>query len=117
MKPIFLILLTLLVGCSDTVKNHYADYQQAQADHLFEKGWLPPILPISTTQIELENDLDSNRSQGSFVIAEQDLEQFVEHLEATEATNQYRFQSGHSVWVFMLDTQGKVRYQLATRTE
>lgn len=114
MKRILSILLVVLTGCSDTVKNHYADYQQAQADHVFEKGWLPPILPTSTTQIELVNDLDNNRSQGAFVIAEQDLKPFVEHLEMTERSNQYQFKVNDNVWTFTLEAKGKVSYQLTT---
>ncbi|QXC58818.1 hypothetical protein KSS82_12345 [Vibrio mimicus] len=117
MKRILFFLLVVLAGCSDTVKHHYANYQQAQADHLFEKGWLPPILPSSTTQIELINDLDSNRSEGSFVIAETDLMSFLDQLEATESANQYRFQLDESVWIFTLERQGKVSYQLTSRAE
>ncbi|EGR0791099.1 hypothetical protein EWS92_24240 [Vibrio vulnificus] len=112
MKARFLLLLLVLAGCSDIVQSHYDNYQQAQADQLFERGWLPDVLPVSTTQIEVANDLDSNTSQGSFVIAEKEMAQFLSQLQPLETANQYRFESDNSVWIFTLEEAGKVRYQL-----
>lgn len=113
MKARFLLLLLVLAGCSDIVQSHYDNYQQAQADQLFERGWLPDVLPVSTTQIEVANDLDSNTSQGSFVIAEKEMAQFLSHLQPLETANQYRFESDNSVWIFTLEEAGKVSYQLS----
>ncbi|ELV8741271.1 TPA: hypothetical protein ACGU7N_004683 [Vibrio vulnificus] len=112
MKARFLLLLLVLAGCSDIVQSHYDNYQQAQADQLFERGWLPDVLPVSTTQIEVANDLDNNTSQGSFVIAEKEMAQFLSQLQPLETANQYRFESDNSVWIFTLEEAGKVRYQL-----
>ncbi|HAS6191361.1 TPA: hypothetical protein I7169_22890 [Vibrio vulnificus] len=112
MKARFLLLLLVLAGCSDIVQGHYDNYQQAQADQLFERGWLPDVLPVSTTQIEVANDLDNNTSQGSFVIAEKEMAQFLSQLQPLETANQYRFESDNSVWIFTLEEAGKVRYQL-----
>ncbi|ELE2039906.1 hypothetical protein ACI1IY_004498 [Vibrio vulnificus] len=113
MKARFLLLLLVLAGCSDIVQSHYDNYQQAQADQLFERGWLPDVLPVSTTQIEVANDLDSNTSQGSFVIAEKEMAQFLSQLQPLETANQYRFESDNSVWIFTLEEAGKVSYQLS----
>ncbi|EIN9357997.1 hypothetical protein JKP10_01435 [Vibrio vulnificus] len=113
MKARFLLLLLVLAGCSDIVQSHYDNYQQAQADQLFERGWLPDVLPVSTTQIEVANDLDNNTSQGSFVIAEKEMAQFLSQLQPLETANQYRFESDNSVWIFTLKEAGKVRYQLS----
>ncbi len=112
MKARFLLLLLVLAGCSDIVQSHYDNYQQAQADQLFERGGLPDVLPVSTTQIEVANDLDNNTSQGSFVIAEKEMAQFLSQLQPLETANQYRFESDNSVWIFTLEEAGKVRYQL-----
>ncbi|HFQ5586451.1 TPA: hypothetical protein ACGUM0_004672 [Vibrio vulnificus] len=112
MKARFLLLLLVLAGCNDIVQSHYDNYQQAQADQLFERGWLPDVLPVSTTQIEVANDLDNNTSQGSFVIAEKEMAQFLSQLQPLETANQYRFESDNSVWIFTLEEAGKVRYQL-----
>ncbi|HAS6197174.1 TPA: hypothetical protein RQJ86_004403 [Vibrio vulnificus] len=113
MKARFLLLLLVLAGCSDIVQSHYDNYQQAQADQLFERGWLPDVLPVSTTQIEVANDLDNNTSQGSFVIAEKEMAQFLSQLQPLETANQYRFESDNSVWIFTLEEAGKVSYQLS----
>jgi len=65
---VFLVLL----GCAvdlDTVTSHYASLDEAKADSLFERGWLPDILPPSANTIRTENDLDLNLSQGEFSFA------------------------------------------------
>ncbi|MCU8314310.1 hypothetical protein M2G92_03635 [Vibrio vulnificus] len=117
MKARFLLLLLVLAGCSDIVQSHYDNYQQAQADQLFERGWLPDILPVSTTQIEVANDLDNNTSQGSFVIAEKEMAQFLSQLQPLETANQYRFESDNSVWIFTLGEQGHVSYLLTSNDD
>ncbi|ELP6989243.1 hypothetical protein QTU65_004493 [Vibrio vulnificus] len=113
MKARFLLLPLVLTGCSDIVQSHYDNYQQAQVDQLFERGWLPDVLPVSTTQIEVANDLDNNTSQGSFLIAEKEMGQFLSQLQPLETANQYRFESDNSVWIFTLNEAGKVSYQLS----
>lgn len=117
MKARFLLLLLVLAGCSDIVQSHYDNYQQAQADQLFERGWLPDVLPVSTTQIEVANDLDNNTSQGSFVIAEKEMAQFLSQLQPLETANQYRFESDNSVWIFTLGEQRHVSYLLTSNDD
>ncbi|HFQ4952235.1 TPA: hypothetical protein ACGUP3_000291 [Vibrio vulnificus] len=117
MKARFLLLLLVLAGCSDIVQSHYDNYQQAQADQLFERGWLPDVLPVSTTQIEVANDLDNNTSQGSFVITEKEMAQFLSQLQPLETANQYRFESDNSVWIFTLGEQGHVSYLLTSNDD
>ncbi|HAS6018137.1 TPA: hypothetical protein I7136_03170 [Vibrio vulnificus] len=117
MKARFLLLLLVLAGCSDIVQSHYDNYQQAQADQLFERGWLPDVLPVSTTQIEVANDLDNNTSQGSFVIAEKEMAQFLSQLQPLETANQYRLESDNSVWIFNLGEQGHVNYLLTSNDD
>ncbi len=117
MKARFLLLLLVLAGCSDIVQSHYDNYQQAQADQLFERGWLPDVLPVSTTQIEVANDLDNNTSQGSLVIAEKEMAQFLSQLQPLETANQYRFESDNSVWIFTLGEQGHVSYLLTSNDD
>ncbi|HDY7902625.1 TPA: hypothetical protein RQK50_000800 [Vibrio vulnificus] len=117
MKARFLLLLLVLAGCSDIVQSHYDNYQQAQADQLFERGWLPDVLPVSTTQIEVANDLDNNTSQGSFVIAEKEMAQFLSQLQPLETAYQYRFESDNSVWIFTLGEQGHVSYLLTSNDD
>lgn len=63
-----LLLLTVmcLAGCVDMVSSRYATLADARADRLFERGWLPDVLPPSSTRIQTHNDLDANTSYGEF---------------------------------------------------
>jgi hypothetical protein len=63
-----LLLTALVVGACDfaDVSKHYATVQDARADELFGKGWLPDILPPSCRDIHVSNDLDLNISSGEF---------------------------------------------------
>lgn len=55
-----------LSSCGPSVKNRYEKLSDARRDNLFEKGWLPDILPPSSINIRVENDLDLNISEGEF---------------------------------------------------
>ena len=59
-----IVLLILL--SDDTVRLQYPTLQAAREDHLFDKGWLPDVLPPSTTDIRVANYLDLNNSAGEF---------------------------------------------------
>lgn len=62
------IAVLVLSGCflSDTVTDRYSTLADARADQLFERGWLPDILPPSTRDIRTSNNLDLNYSTGEF---------------------------------------------------
>ena len=74
------LCLAVLSGCGDVV-DHYATLQDAIDDSLFERGWLPDILPESANRITISNDLDNNDSQGDFYFNPSDLPEFVAHLQ------------------------------------
>ncbi|PML53537.1 hypothetical protein [Vibrio lentus] len=113
MKVISLLsALVLLAGCSDAVTNQYATYAEAQQDSLFERGWLPDILPESTIDIEVVNNLDNNTSHGGFLIEESGLQVFLQQVKPTDSDNQYRFVEGDHVWTFTVNTDGLVTYRL-----
>jgi hypothetical protein len=71
-----LLVITLTTtGCdflSGTVRDHYATLADAKADRLFERGWLPEILPASATNIKTVNNLDISTSTGEFHFAVSD---------------------------------------------
>ncbi|MDN3630924.1 hypothetical protein [Vibrio lentus] len=113
MKAISLLsALVLLAGCSDAVTNQYATYAEAQQDNLFERGWLPDILPESTIDIEVVNNLDNNTSHGGFLIEESGLQVFLQQVKPTDSDNQYRFVEGDHVWTFTVNNDGLVTYKL-----
>jgi hypothetical protein len=66
MRHIVAIAFSLaLIGC-DTVTSRYGTLEEAREDRLFERGWLPDVLPPSTTEIRTKNQLDLNWSEGEF---------------------------------------------------
>jgi hypothetical protein len=55
----------LLVACGSSEQT-YATLREARSDHLFERGWLPDVLPPSTVDITIRTNLDLNTATGSF---------------------------------------------------
>jgi hypothetical protein len=53
----------------DVVKSRYETLEAARADALFSRGWLPDILPPSSRNISVSNNLDLNTSVGEFSFA------------------------------------------------
>ncbi|MCG6464903.1 hypothetical protein K6U37_13970 [Vibrio parahaemolyticus] len=105
-------LAMMIVGCSDNVTTEYSTYAEAKDDNLFERGWLPDILPTSTINIEVTNDLDQNTSVGEFFIEKSAVELFLDKVEQTEKVNEYRFiRDGHQ-WIFTMKRDGLVTYRL-----
>lgn len=109
---LLLPILLLLSGCSEVVSVQYATYEQAQQDRFFDRGWLPDILPSSTSQIEVNNDLDINTSEGSFVINEPQLSAFIANLTPTSSKDEFHFTSGDSTWVFNIVDDSVITYTL-----
>ena len=75
----FLGLMYLLP--SDTVTSRYATLTAARSDNLFERGWLPDILPPSAYSIRTSNDLDVNTSEGEFFFAPSDYSLFASRVQ------------------------------------
>lgn len=56
-----------IAGCYTYVaENRYPTLADAKADRLFERGWLPDLLPPSSFDIHTINNLDASTSTGSF---------------------------------------------------
>ncbi|WP_114635404.1 hypothetical protein [Vibrio splendidus] len=115
--PTLFSILALMSGCSDVVSDEYSTYAQAKEERLFDRGWLPDILPKSTSNIEVNNDLDANTSEGSFIINEPALSEFIAKLESNESTNEFHFVDGENVWVFIVGEDSVVNYTLNKRED
>ena len=115
--PTLFSALPLMSGCSDVVSDEYSTYAQAKEERLFDRGWLPDILPKSTLNIEVNNDLDANTSKGRFIINEPALSEFIAKLESTESTNEFHFVDGENVWVFIVGEDSVVNYTLNKRED
>lgn len=113
MKNILLVAaIAVVTGCSDAITTEYSTYAEAKDDKLFERGWLPDILPKSTTNIEVKNDLDRNTSVGSFFIEQREIRKFLDKVEQTERPNEYRLIEDNNQWFFTVDHDGFVRFRL-----
>ncbi len=116
MKTLILIsTLAMIVGCSEDITTEYSTYAEAKNDNLFERGWLPDILPKSTVNIEVTNRLDQNTSVGEFFIEKSAIELFLDKVEQTENVNEYRFIRDNNQWVFTVNSDGRVTYRLDER--
>lgn len=101
-------LTALLVGCDDTVSHFYPSRVDAQADELFDKGWLPEIIPMSSKAISMSNDLDLNTSDGEFRFDPDDHDNFVGQLERTPANDKDgSFAYTHEDWTFWIGADKK----------
>jgi hypothetical protein len=73
------ILCLALAGC-DVVTDRYESVAEARRERLFERGWLPDILPTSAVRIRVSNNLDLNRSEGEFSFSSPDFSAFQSRL-------------------------------------
>jgi hypothetical protein len=76
------VLVCLAIAGCDVVTDRYDTVAEARADRLFERGWLPDILPASAVKIRVSNDLDLNISEGEFAFASGDFSTFRGQLSA-----------------------------------
>lgn len=128
---VLLAAITCLVyRCVDTfdavVTTEYQSLADANEDQLFGRGWLPDILPNSTHNIIVTNNLDINTSVGSFELNPNDLLSFKENLVPScevrppppdESSMTIRnlyigAYSGHSCWYFFCSKVGKCTYEM-----
>ena len=82
---IFVCAVALLSGCDESVQIVYATRADAEAKSLFERGWLPNIIPTSSRQIAVKNNLDLNISEGEFKFDASDHDDFIDRLERTQS--------------------------------
>jgi hypothetical protein len=77
------LVASVIFGAFDTVECSYHTKKDANADRLFERGWLPSIIPASSSDIELSNNLDINTSVGSFNFNPEEFDEFVRSIKTT----------------------------------
>ncbi len=69
----------IMIGCDEVTKID-ATKEQAAASGSIARGWLPNILPRSSTSIKTTNDLDLNTSRASFAFDPEEWDSFAAHL-------------------------------------
>lgn len=102
-------------GCSEldnTVTDYYATVGDAERDLLFERGWLPDIIPETATKIRITTDVGANTAIGSFYLAPTDVGSFVVEAlgaESEQTSNQATvtvfYKEGPDSWEFSCSTQ------------
>jgi len=103
-------------ACHDHVTSRYETRRDAEVDGLFDRGWLPSIIPGSSSKITTRNDLDLNVSEGGFSFDPGDAGEFIRHLSASEGSSSYTYEEGHAVWIFHVDVDaGHCRYSMRLR--
>ncbi len=103
-------LVLSLSGC-DRVSSGYPTLADARKDRLFERGWLPDILPASARQIRVINDLDTNHSEGEFSFEPSDFASFAARSQSVGQSLQYS--AGDYTWTFSCDpARGHCRYSM-----
>jgi hypothetical protein len=125
---IFVFAAFLVCGCGDTVTSRYETRADAEADKLFQRGWLPSIIPESSYDITTKNDLDINVSEGQFSFAPGHAEEFIKHLERMDASEfsgidsvrfmgrgywPHYFRNENSWWQFFINIEkGHCKYRM-----
>ena len=111
-----LILLTVVLCSCDRVSSKYTTLKDAREARLFERGWLPNILPPSAHSIVVNNDLDVNTSYGQFDFTPPDFPAFAKQLnkELSDAQQKFTFQRDDHTWIFTCDSEkGRCKYELS----
>ena len=83
LMPFLSLGLCFLAACSpDTQVNRYADTAAARRDGLFERGWVPDVLPDTAGPLIEAHDLDSNARCARSDLSPASLEAVVSSLKA-----------------------------------
>ena len=116
----------------DVITSRYDSYQDAVADNLFGRGWLPTNIPRSSYRIRVSNNVSLNTSNGEFRFDPEDHEAFTATLtpysdprspyEDFDRIVQRRLDQGYEahqyigeccVWIFFIDEEeGRVFYDM-----
>jgi hypothetical protein len=75
-----LALPLLLLSCSDEFYSFYKTHDEAVQDGALKRGWVPTILPTSSTEINEQHDLDTNEVWIRFNLSENEREEFTKSL-------------------------------------
>jgi hypothetical protein len=66
---------------ADVQSSSYSSYKDAEAGDLFQRGWLPPFIPTTSSAIQEIHDLDTNQRCASFVVPSEDASAFLNSLQ------------------------------------
>jgi hypothetical protein len=111
-SPIIVAAALLSLSGCDVTRTRYGTLDDARRDRLFERGWVPDILPASARDIHVSSDLDANRSQGDFSFDPADFATFTSYLHVRDEKT-FEYSAGGHTWVFSCDSsRGHCRYSM-----
>jgi len=78
----FISLIIAISSCNlDQIEKEYTNFEAAEKDELFKKGWIPKqLISDSMENIYLRSNLDLNTCIFSFKISESDSKNLIENL-------------------------------------
>ena len=79
-----IVLLSLMLACSDSVENYYDDYMSMKKSDSYRKGWIPENIPKSAKNIYERHDLDVNKVWIRFQCDSADITHLVSQLNAAD---------------------------------
>lgn len=110
-----LILVACSVsGCDESVPLNYSTRAEAEAESHFARGWLPEIIPSSSRNISMRNNLDLNTSNGEFSFDPSESGVFVSQLERSPSRDEggslaYTYKH----WIFWITSErNQVRFSM-----
>lgn len=115
------LMAAALSGCWDAT-SYYDDLNEARADRLFERGWLPDILPVSAHDLKVATSVDIGAARGRFRFDPKDYPAFTAQLSAYDGNmsivdsdndsvrrllerdyKAYSFAGSRAKWAFLCD--------------
>ena len=94
----FLAVIGLVVlHRMENPKIKYDDYQAVVADDAVGRGWVPPFLPKSATEITEQHSIDTNNGFISFKADAEDIERMKEGCDAMQYT-EVKYLSSYPIW-------------------
>ena len=76
-----------VAGCTDTFTERYSSLEAARRDRIFERGWLPDVLPRSSYSLRVSGDVDINTAKGEFSFHGAEFDGLVARLQPVSATD------------------------------
>lgn len=81
MKLLFAAGLVLsLAACAEDKQETHANWAEAERAGAVERGWLPPFVPTSATEINDNHNLDTNAQKLEFTVPAQDVGPMLESI-------------------------------------
>jgi hypothetical protein len=83
------VLGILSLSACESSRFSYSTVAEAREAQMFEKGWLPDVLPESAHSIRITTWVDVGRCRGRFDLPESDLAAFLESLTSERVRFRY----------------------------